>query len=95
VNVYPLEIEQILSEHPAVSDIAVYGVPDEQWGQRVCAAVVADASEAELTAYAREHLAPPKRPKTWVFHDALPRTLTGKVRRAELNRRTDGGRPAG
>jgi long-chain acyl-CoA synthetase len=52
-------------------------------------------SEAELTAYAREHLAPPKRPRTWVFHDALPRTLTGKVRRDQLNKRTDAGRPGG
>jgi long-chain acyl-CoA synthetase len=85
VNVYPLEVEQVLGEHPGVTDIAVYAVDDPEWGQRVCAAVVSDASETELAAYAREHLAPPKRPKTWVFHDALPRTLTGKVRRAELS----------
>ena len=85
----------MLGEHPGVSDIAVYAVDDPEWGQRVCAAVVGDASEGELAAYAREHLAPPKRPKTWVFHDVLPRTLTGKVRRGELSRRTDAGRPAG
>jgi long-chain acyl-CoA synthetase len=84
VNVYPLEVEQVLGEHPAITDIAVYAVADPEWGQRVCAAVVTDASEAELTAYAREHLTPPKRPKTWTFLDALPRTLTGKVRRDEL-----------
>jgi long-chain acyl-CoA synthetase len=84
VNIYPLEVEQVLGEHPGVTDIAVYAVDDLEWGQRVCAAVVGDISEAELTAYAREHLAPPKRPKTWVFHDALPRTLTGKVRRDRL-----------
>ena len=87
VNVYPLEVEQVLGEHPGVKDIAVYAVDDAEWGQRVCAAVVGDASEPDLTAYAREHLAPPKRPKTWVFHDVLPRTLTGKVRRAELSDR--------
>ncbi len=85
VNVYPLEVEQVLGEHPDVHDIAVYAVDDPEWGQRVCAAVVGEVSEDELTAYAREHLAPPKRPKTWVFHDVLPRTLTGKVRRAELS----------
>ncbi len=85
VNVYPLEVEQVLGEHPAVTDIAVYAVDDPDWGQRVCAAVVGEVTEGELTAYAREHLAPPKRPKTWVFHDVLPRTLTGKVRRAELS----------
>ncbi|MGA8847358.1 MAG: AMP-binding protein [Nocardioides sp.] len=84
VNVYPLEVEQVLGEHPGVDDIAVYGADDQTWGQRVCAAVVGSASEAELTAYARERLAPPKRPKAWVFRDELPRTLTGKVRRDEL-----------
>ncbi|CAN5518916.1 acyl-CoA synthetase [soil metagenome] len=84
VNVYPLEVEQVLGEHPGVTDVAVYGVDDATWGQRVCATVVATASEAELAAYAREHLAPPKRPKTWSFVDSLPRTLTGKVRRQEL-----------
>ena len=81
VNVYPLEVENALREHPGVDDVAVYGVPDQEWGQRVCAAVVGAASEAELTAYARERLSPPKRPKSWRFLDDLPRTLTGKVRR--------------
>lgn len=84
VNVYPTEVEQVLEECPGVTEVAVYGVPDPAWGQRVCAAVVGTASEAELAAYAREHLAPPKRPKTWVFLDVLPRTLTGKVLRREL-----------
>ena len=84
VNVYPAEVEQVLGEHPGVRDIAVYGVPDGEWGQRVCAAVVGDVAEADLAAYAREHLAPPKRPKTYRFLDELPRTLTGKVRRTEL-----------
>ncbi len=91
VNVYPLEVEQVLGSHPGVTDIAVYAEPDPQWGQRVCAAVVGQATEAELTAYAKERLAPPKRPKTWTFHEELPRTLTGKVLRAELSRRTGAG----
>jgi len=85
VNVYPLEVEQVLGEHPGVDDIAVFAMADQQWGQRVCAAVVGTASEAELTAYARDRLAPPKRPKTWTFLDALPRTLTGKVLRDQLS----------
>ena len=46
--------------------------------------MVGTAGEAELAAYARERLAPPKRPKTWAFLDELPRTLTGKVRRDRL-----------
>jgi long-chain acyl-CoA synthetase len=84
VNVYPLEVEQVLGSHPGVTDVAVYAVPDPEWGQRVCAAVVGSATEAELAAYARERLAPPKRPKTWTFHVELPRTLTGKVLRDRL-----------
>jgi long-chain acyl-CoA synthetase len=84
VNVYPAEVEQALGECPGVEDVAVYSVPDPEWGERVCAAVVGTATEPALAAYAREHLAPPKRPKTYVFRDALPRTLTGKVRRSEL-----------
>jgi long-chain acyl-CoA synthetase len=84
VNVYPLEVENALRELPGVEDVAVYGVPDEAWGHRVCAAVVGSADEAELAAYARERLSPPKRPKTWTFLDDLPRTSTGKVRRDEL-----------
>jgi len=84
VNVYPLEVEQVLLEHPGVDDVAVYGVPDDQWGQRVCAAYVGAASTAELDAFVRERLAPPKRPKTWHALSDLPRTLTGKVLRQEL-----------
>ncbi|GAB2990868.1 class I adenylate-forming enzyme family protein [Nocardioides montaniterrae] len=84
VNVYPTEVEQVLGGCPGVSDVAVHAGDDEQWGQRVCATVVGTATEAELSAYARAHLAPPKRPKTWTFRDELPRTLTGKVRRTEL-----------
>ena len=84
VNVYPLEVEQVLREHPGVLDVAVYGVPDAAWGQRVCAAVVGTASTEELAAWCRERLAPPKRPKTWTSLDDLPRTLTGKVRRDVL-----------
>ncbi|GAA3822077.1 class I adenylate-forming enzyme family protein [Nocardioides panacisoli] len=84
VNVYPTEVEQLLGECPGVEDIAVYGVRDDTWGERVCAAVVGTATEAALSTYAREHLAPPKRPKTYTFRDELPRTLTGKVRRQEL-----------
>jgi long-chain acyl-CoA synthetase len=81
VNVYPLEVENALRELPGVVDVAVYGVPDDEWGQRVCAAVVGTASRDELAAWARERLTPPKRPKSWQILDELPRTLTGKVRR--------------
>ena len=87
VNVYPLEVENALRDHPGVTDIAVYAVPDERWGQRVCAAVVGTATPAELDELARERLAPPKRPKEYHHLDELPRTLTGKVRRDRLSER--------
>jgi long-chain acyl-CoA synthetase len=86
VNVYPLEVEQALLEHPGVDDVAVYGVPDADWGQRVCAAYVGPASAEELDAFVRGRLAPPKRPKAWHRLPDLPRTLTGKVLRQELPR---------
>ena len=85
VNVYPLEVEQVLEQHPGVTDVAVYGVPDETWGQRVCAAYVGDATGEDLDAFVRARLAPPKRPKTWHRLSELPRTLTGKVRRDVLS----------
>jgi len=84
VNVYPLEVENALRELSGVEDVAVYGVPDDEWGQRVCAAVVGAVDEAALAAYARERLSPPKRPKTWTLVEDLPRTSTGKVRRDRL-----------
>jgi long-chain acyl-CoA synthetase len=84
VNVYPAEVESTLSAHPGVEDVAVYGVPDETWGQRVVASVVGTATPEELDTWARERLAPPKRPKEYRRTGELPRTLTGKVRRREL-----------
>ena len=84
VNVYPAEVERVLGEVPGVEEIAVYGVPDEQWGQRVCAAVVGTVGDAALATYAREHLAPAKRPKEYHRTPSLPRTPTGKVRRLDL-----------
>lgn len=84
VNVYPAEVEAALVEVPGVVEVAVFGRPDERWGQRVCAAWVGEADEEDLRAAAMERLAPPKRPKQYERVDALPRTATGKVRRTEL-----------
>ena len=74
----------MLLEHPGVDDVAVYGVPDEEWGQRVSAAYVGSATANELDTFVRERLAPPKRPKSWHELPELPRTLTGKVLRSSL-----------
>ncbi len=84
-NVYPSEVEIGVGSHPAVKDVAVIGVPDEKWGERVHAFVILKdgmtVSEADIVAHARERLAGYKRPRTVNFiSDAdMPRTATGKI----------------
>jgi acyl-CoA synthetase (AMP-forming)/AMP-acid ligase II len=84
VNVYPAEVEAVLDAHPDVVESAVFGVPDDEWGQRVVAAYVGTADPADLAAWSRERLAPAKRPKALHPVGELPRTSTGKVRRLDL-----------
>jgi acyl-CoA synthetase (AMP-forming)/AMP-acid ligase II len=84
VNVYPAEVEAVLDAHPDVVESAVFGVPDDDWGQRVVAAYVGAADPADLAAWARERLAAAKRPKGLHPLGELPRTSTGKVRRLDL-----------
>jgi malonyl-CoA/methylmalonyl-CoA synthetase len=82
-KVSALEIEDVLRTHAAVADCAVVGVPDDVWGERVCAAVVAVAgtepSADELRAFAKERLAPYKVPKDVLVLSELPRNAMGKV----------------
>jgi long-chain acyl-CoA synthetase len=81
INVYPAEIEAVIGRHDGVADVAVFAVDDEQWGQRVCAAVVGDVAPDELDRYARAHLAGYKRPKEFFVVAELPHTTTGKLQR--------------
>ena len=85
-NVYPVEIENVLREHPAVNEVAVVGLPDEKWGEAVTAIVEwrpdSAASLKELRAFAREQLAGYKLPQSVFAVSALPRTASGKVQRA-------------
>ncbi len=87
-NIYPAEIERVLAEHPAVDDVAVIGVPDEQWGEVPKAVVVAAQGTTVdpdvLIAFCREQLAVFKCPKTVDVVDELPRNLTGKVLKKQL-----------
>ncbi|MGN6161939.1 MAG: class I adenylate-forming enzyme family protein [Marmoricola sp.] len=85
VNVYPAEVEQVLERIPGLTEVAVFGRSDPEWGQRVCAAYVGSATEEQLRRFAREHLAPAKRPKEYHRWEALPRTATGKVIRRALS----------
>jgi fatty-acyl-CoA synthase len=88
VNVYPVEVEAVLEAHPAVAEVAVVGVPDREWGERVRAFVVlrsgAQASVDDLRAHCRAQLAGPKVPRDYVFLEALPRNPTGKVLKRDL-----------
>ena len=91
VNVYPREVEDALVMHPAVADVAVIGVPDEDLGQRVKAVVqladgLPDTPElrAELVAHTRERVAGFKCPREWEYVDELPRTAAGKMLRRRL-----------
>ena len=87
-NVYPAEVESVLREHPAIADCAVYGLPDPQWGERVCAAVEAQpgqpVDEAEVIAFVKGQIAGYKVPRQIRVVDALPRTASGKVQRGKV-----------
>ena len=85
--------EEVLRRHGAVAEVAVVGVPDETWGERVVACVVPrpgrdrECNEEALRSFAKEHLAPYKVPRTVVCFDDLPRNAMGKVMKPELTRR--------
>jgi len=86
-NVYPNEIEDVVSSHPKVIECAAVGVPDEKSGEAVKVFLVsntADLTEAELKEFCRERLTAYKVPRTFEFRDDLPKTNVGKILRREL-----------
>jgi acyl-CoA synthetase (AMP-forming)/AMP-acid ligase II len=87
-NIYPVEVENVLAQHPGISEAAVIGVPSERWGETVKAVVVAregqDPDPAGIIAFTRERLAHYKCPTSVDIVDALPRNATGKVLKTEL-----------
>jgi acyl-CoA synthetase (AMP-forming)/AMP-acid ligase II len=83
VNIYPAEVEDALHRHPDIQDVAVFGVPDPEWGERVHAAVQtrpgARLSAEDVMTFARQHLAGYKVPREVTFHDDFPRDAAGKL----------------
>ncbi len=88
MNIYPAEIEAALEAHPEIYDVAVFGIPSEEWGEVVHATVVRSPGSSltaeEITAFAREHLASYKVPRSVDFAGELPRTGSGKLLKRQL-----------
>ena len=87
-NVYPADVETVMGEHPDIVDCAVFGVPDDKWGEAVHAAVQvrdgARVSGKEIIAFVRERLGPVKTPKSVRFMADLPRNAIGKLQKSQL-----------
>jgi fatty-acyl-CoA synthase len=87
-NIYPREIEDVLFTHPALAGASVVGIPDQEWGEVVGAFVQLKpehkATEEELIAFCRQHLAFFKVPRIWRFVDQFPHTASGKIRKFVL-----------
>jgi acyl-CoA synthetase (AMP-forming)/AMP-acid ligase II len=88
MNIYPAEIEAALEQHPGIYDVAVFGIPSQQWGEAVHATVVRSPGSSltsdQITAFAREHLASYKVPRSIDFATELPRTGSGKLLKRQL-----------
>jgi fatty-acyl-CoA synthase/long-chain acyl-CoA synthetase len=88
MNIYPAEIEAALEQHPAIYDVAVFGIPSEEWGEAVHASIVLAPGETlsadEIKAFGKEHLASYKVPRSVNFMDELPRTGSGKILKRQL-----------
>ena len=93
-NIYPAEVEQAIAELDAVGSVAVIGVPDEKWGEVPRAVVLlregARLTEEQLRAHLEGRLARYKIPKSVVFVDEMPRTASGKIRKADLRKLAPG-----
>jgi fatty-acyl-CoA synthase len=87
-NIYPREIEEFLFTHPAIRDVSVVGVPDERYGEQLCAWVIlhkdANAGEDEIKAYCQGKIAHFKVPHYVRFTEAFPMTVTGKIQKYKL-----------
>ena len=87
-NVYSVEVEDVLLQHPQVAQCAVIGVPDDKWGERVHAVVIVRddqaLDEADITAFCKEHIASYKCPRSYEVRDELPMSGAGKLLKFKL-----------
>lgn len=87
-KVYPIDIEEVLLKHPSISEVVVFGVPDDVLGKRIVALIVANNSKnaniSDIYKYCRQHLEDKKVPKEMYIIDKIPRNITGKISRKEL-----------
>ncbi|MEJ8574015.1 class I adenylate-forming enzyme family protein [Microbaculum marinum] len=83
-NIYPREVEEVLLTHPGIREVSVIGRPDAEWGEVVVAYVVGDAAATELDRLCLDNIARFKRPKDYVFVEALPKNNYGKILKTEL-----------
>lgn len=95
-NIYPVELEARLLEHPKVANAVVFGAPDEKWGEVVCAALqfrdgVAEPTEDELKLHCKQFVAPNKIPSRWFRCATFPMTGSGKVQKFRLKELLEGG----
>lgn len=84
INVFPEEIEKVLSSHPAVEEVAVIGLPNPYWGQIITAVVTGTVNKVDLIRLCKETLSSFKIPRRWYFLNEMPYTTSGKIARAKL-----------
>lgn len=84
INIFPEEIEKVISLHPSVEEVAVIGLSDQYWGQIVTAVITGQCTSFELKKFCKTYLSSYKIPRKWFFQNEMPYTTSGKIARAEL-----------
>ena len=89
-NIFPREIEIVLNTHPKIKEVAVFGIPDEKWGESVCAGVILQENETlteeEVISYCKQNLASYKKPRKVIFYKSFPKNPIGKILKEELKK---------